>query len=211
MQSSLTPHAVRVSPDWVVASSPPPPHRSQHPLPWGPGWGPAEHSSSGLHCSPQLISGSDSGWRRAPQSGGPGRVGPAADRRRGYRSLSSFPRAPPESGGRGGSRAAHWAGRGRCPQVALREGAGPGAGRDPLPRKPRGRSASAVRESGQVWLRRARLRVLRLGRRRGAVPSRVGLGPLDPGAQSRFRPLGGTFGRPSSPGSRGPGRAGAGQ
>ena len=34
-----------------------------------------------------------------------------------------------------------------------------------------------MRESGQVWLRRARLRVLRLGRRRGAVPSRVGLGP----------------------------------
>ena len=74
-RSPLTPHAARVSPDWVVASSPPPPPPQSAPPSRGPIWGPAEHSGSGLHCSPRLISGSDSGWRRAPQSGRPGRAG----------------------------------------------------------------------------------------------------------------------------------------
>ena len=65
-----------------------------------------------------------------------------------------------------------------------------------------------MREGGQVWLRRAGFVSCVWGRRGGPSPPELG---SDPGAQSRFRPLGGTFGRRSSAGSRGPGRTGAGQ
>lgn len=178
-RSPLTPHAVRVSPDWVVASSPPPPAPypplSQHPFP-----GPYLGARRAQRLRAPLFTPTDKRVRQRVETLPAEREAGAGGTRGGsppWLLVSSVPRAPSVPGGRGGSRAARWAGRGRCPQVAPREGGGQGAGRDPLPGKPRGRSGSAVREGGQVWLRLARLRVLRLGRRRGTVPSRVGLGP----------------------------------
>lgn len=89
--------------------------------------------------------------------------------------VSSVPRAPSVPGGRGGDRCA-LGGAGRCPQVAPREGGGQGAGRDPLPGKPRGRSERLGRARGRPSLRvrLARLRVCGWG---GGGDLQVGLGP----------------------------------
>ncbi|KAF5923735.1 hypothetical protein HPG69_004303 [Diceros bicornis minor] len=165
---------------------PPPP--SQHPLA-GALAGGAPHGRSGPHRPPRLIKRSGSQWRRAPRSGRPGAGGDPRAERGGCsspvsRALARVRVAAGESRcGRGGARAA---------SAGSPQGAGRPA-RDPQPKKPRGRSGAAVREGGQVWLRRALgFASCVWGGGGGLSPPELG---SDPGPPSRRRPPG----VPSSP------------
>ncbi|XP_059242865.1 collagen alpha-1(I) chain-like [Mustela nigripes] len=154
-----------------------PPPR-QHPFPGAPA-GDAAHGPLGPHWPPGLITTVRAGGDAAGGAGGRGRAGPAG---RAPRLFSSVPR-PRAPRGRGGRR-------------------------DPQPKKPRGRSgAAAVREGGQVGLRRARLRVLPLGGGGGRSPPELG---STPGPRSRRRPQEVTLSPPLLDAAR-PGRTGTGQ